>query len=56
MHVAHEALRQKINAFLKSLTDQQDMPSEEVLAVAAYLVGQLIALQDQRKFTSDPTA
>lgn len=28
-----------------------DMPAEEVLAIVAYTVGQLIALQDQRRIT-----
>ena len=30
-----------------------EMPPEELLAVAAYTVGQLIALQDQRTTTPD---
>jgi hypothetical protein len=43
-------------AFRKALEDCMrkhvgEMPAEEVLAVLSYTVGQLCALQDQRKFT-----
>ena len=37
-----------INAIRK---EAADMDASEVLAIAAYTVGQLIALQDQRKMT-----
>jgi len=30
-----------------------DMPAEQILAIFCQLVGQLIALQDQRRFTSE---
>lgn len=30
-----------------------DLQAEEILAVTAHFVGQLIALQDQRRYTSD---
>ena len=29
-----------------------DLPAEKMLALSAYTVGQMIAMQDQRKFTS----
>ena len=31
----------------------QDLPAQELLAVTSHLVGQLVALQDQTKFTSE---
>lgn len=47
----HEALR---NALLDAVRKTASaMPAEEILAVVCVLVGQLIALQDQRRFTSD---
>lgn len=30
-----------------------DMPAEDILAIFCQLVGQLVALQDQRRFTSE---
>ena len=41
--------------FLADLKDQMpaDMPDQEILAIAAQFVGQLIALQDQRLMTAD---
>ncbi|WP_319499310.1 hypothetical protein [uncultured Cohaesibacter sp.] len=38
-------------ALLGKYTDA--LPQERMLAVAAYTVGQIIAMQDQRKFTSE---
>lgn len=33
--------------------DMVDMPADEILAVVSYTVGQLVAMQDQRKMTPD---
>jgi hypothetical protein len=43
------------DAFLKALKEQMppDMPAQRILAIVSQFVGQLIALQDQRKITSD---
>lgn len=39
---------------LKVLNDHSgDLPADVMLSVAAYTVGQLIAMQDQNKFTTD---
>ena len=47
----HEALR---DAFIAAVRKKAaDMPADQILAVACVFVGQLIALQDQRRFTSD---
>lgn len=42
-------------AFLKALKEQMppDMPAQRILAIVSQFVGQLIALQDQRKITPD---
>jgi hypothetical protein len=45
----HEALRSKILAVIDKYADH--LSSEEILAVAAFTVGQIIALQDQRELT-----
>lgn len=47
----HEKLRLDLLALLKK--EAADMPADEILAVVSLLVGQLIAMQDQRRFTSD---
>lgn len=47
---AHEDLRNALLAAVRKTAP--DMPAEEILAVVCVLVGQLIALQDQRRFTS----
>jgi hypothetical protein len=47
---AHEALRNDLIAVIRA--KYADMPADEILAVAAVLVGQLMALQDQRRFTA----
>jgi hypothetical protein len=41
--------------FLKALKEQMpaDMPVQRILAIVSQFVGQLIALQDQRKVTPD---
>lgn len=45
---AHTAFRDDMIA---ALCKHQQLPPDEMLAVASYFVGQLIALQDQRKLT-----
>lgn len=42
-------------AFLKALKEQMppNMPAQRILAIVSQFVGQLIALQDQRKITPD---
>ncbi|MER9622661.1 hypothetical protein NKI98_14675 [Mesorhizobium sp. M0222] len=47
----HEDLRNALLAAVRKTAS--DMPAEEILAVVCVLVGQLIALQDQRRFTND---
>lgn len=43
------------NKFMADLKAQMppDMPAQRILAITAQFVGQLIALQDQRKITPD---
>ncbi|TIV36362.1 MAG: hypothetical protein E5V91_22815 [Mesorhizobium sp.] len=45
----HEALHEAFLAAIRKTAS--DMPAEEILAVTCVLVGQLIAMQDQRRFT-----
>ena len=45
---AHEAFR---NDMIATLRKHQHLAADELLAVAAYFVGQLVALQDQRRMT-----
>lgn len=45
----HERLRQVMIASIRK--EAADMDALEILAIAAYTVGQLVALQDQRKMT-----
>ena len=47
---AHEAFRREVVDLLKKHTEA--MPREEVLAVAAQIVGQIMAMQDQTKMTT----
>ena len=47
----HKAFRDELLAILKKHGDA--LYGEEMLALAAHLVGQLIALQDQRSMTPD---
>lgn len=48
----HIAYRAAVLAALAKVNDEfGDLPSEEMLAVMSYLLGQMIALQDQRRFT-----
>ncbi|MGC9368683.1 MAG: hypothetical protein ACP5DX_03990 [Paracoccaceae bacterium] len=44
----HKQLREDLIA---ALGKHEDVPGEEMLAVTSYLVGQIIAWQDQRKIT-----
>lgn len=47
--VPHEAFRQDFNALLAK--HGASMSAQELLAVSAYFVGQLVAMQDQRRMT-----
>jgi len=47
----HERIRLRLLSVLK--TDGADLPADEILAVVAHLTGQLVAMQDQRRFTPD---
>ena len=46
----HQALHGDLMAALRK---HEDLPALELLAVTANLVGKLIAMQDQRKYTMD---
>lgn len=46
---ADESLRMKVLDLVRK--EMSDMPAERILAIMAYTVGQLVAMQDQRKFT-----
>lgn len=45
----HEALRARLIELIGSVG--AEVPADELLAIAAYLVGQLVAMQDQRTIT-----
>lgn len=45
---AHMQFRDDMIALMRK---HQELPPDEMLAVAAYFVGQLLALQDQRRMT-----
>lgn len=45
----HEEFRQELLAVVKA--KGETMAADEVLAMVSYLVGQLLALQDQRHYT-----
>lgn len=45
----HEAFRDDMVAALRK---HQHLPPDEMLAIASYFVGQLLAMQDQRKMTA----
>ena len=47
---AHKAFREELLAAFKK--HAADTPADELLAIAAHLVGQIMAYQDQNKFTS----
>ena|GEM_PF-1684454 len=47
----HEAVRDAVLALIRE--KMADAPAVEILAILSYTVGQLIALQDQRKMTAD---
>jgi hypothetical protein len=49
--MAHEKLRLSLCSVIRRKAP--DMPAEEILAIFCQLVGQLIALQDQRRFTPE---
>jgi hypothetical protein len=48
---ADKNFRNDMLALLGKYTDE--LPQERMLAVASYTVGQIIAMQDQTKFTSE---
>lgn len=48
---AHAKLRLSLCSVIRRKAP--DMPAEEILAIFCQLVGQLIAMQDQRRFTPD---
>ena len=55
-HIAkpeHEIAYQDLAALIKKCTDKYSLSSEELLAVAANMLGKIIALQDQRTMTRD---
>lgn len=47
----HERLRLALCSCIRRKAP--DMPAEDILAIFCQLVGQLIAMQDQRRFTSE---
>ena len=49
----HEAFRQDVLAVLKRHTDKYDLPSEEVLALTANIVGMTLAMQNQLTMTKE---
>lgn len=46
----HKAFRDDLIAVLRKYPDMQ---ADEILAISSYFVGQIIALQDQRKMTPE---
>ena len=50
---AHQEIRDDLIAMLRNKADATGIPAEEVLAIVANTVGQLMALQDQTKYTKD---
>ena len=48
---AHEIAYQEIVALVRRQTDKHGLSALELLAVAANMLGKIIALQDQRKVT-----
>ena len=44
----HEAFR---NDMIEAMRKHEHLAADELLAVASYFVGQLVAMQDQRKFS-----
>jgi hypothetical protein len=46
---AHAAFRAAMLATMRQ--HAADMPAEEILALTAHMVGQILAMQDQRKMT-----
>src|SRR4051812_33879935 len=55
-HIAepeHEIAYQELVALIQRLTAQHNLSSVELLAVAANMLGKIVALQDQRTITAD---
>lgn len=46
------ALRKRMIDMMQAELKKDDIPAHHVLAIFAYTMGQLIAMQDQRRFTS----
>jgi hypothetical protein len=49
----HEKLRTALLDLLKAELAKGDVPADEVLALMSYVVGQLVAMQNQRLYTPD---
>lgn len=49
----HEVAYQKLTDLVREMTDKHKLTSLEMLAVAANMLGKLIALQDQRTTSPD---
>lgn len=49
----HEITFQELTAMIKEKADKYNLSSAEVLAIAANMVGKIIALQDQRHMSRD---
>jgi hypothetical protein len=55
-HIAgpeHEVAYQELVALIQRLTVQHNLSSVDLLAVAANMLGKIVALQDQRAMTPD---
>jgi hypothetical protein len=55
-HIAkpeHEVAYQELVALIRRLTAQHNLSSVDLLAVAANMLGKIVALQDQRTITPD---
>ncbi len=50
---SHEKLRTAVLDLLKAEVAKGQMPIDEVLAIMSYVVGQLVAMQNQRRYTPD---
>lgn len=49
----HEVFRQELLALVKRHVDVHDLPSEDVLAITANVVGMCLAMQNQNTMTKD---
>lgn len=47
------AFRDRLIASMQAELKKKDLPADQVLAVFAFTLGQLIAMQDQRRFTPE---